>query len=198
MQFIIYTTNNNGKKTPLYNSNKYRETLSAYKDFIEKNKKEIIYPLRYTANPKEVRLQKYFILLVKQIADKTEVLKHSEFLVEEKFYVYGLKQRLTVVELFEKVIPKLVDNFTSVRMFKNKIVFECGDTIECVLTKNIYECKRLYMFLKNAMLDKKIISFMFLGKVPESPRSIKIELIKKLVDFTGLSHFQFKRNSTRH
>lgn len=95
-------------------------------------------------------------------------------------------------------MQKYSAHFTMARMFKNKIVFECGDDIECVLAKNKSDCKRLYQFLKKFAIDHKIMAFLFLGTVPEHSKKIKSELIKKLVDFTGLSHYQFKRNSTRH
>jgi hypothetical protein len=192
--FYVYLTKPKGKKL-VFSSSKYRETLSFYHSFLENNKKNIVYPKRYISNKKEVSFERYYIFL---IDEQKKVLLKNEYLVEEKFYVYGAKKRYTVEQLFEKVFLKFVENFTSVRMFKNKIVLESGDDIECILTKNLSECDRLYNFVKSAVQSKKIYSLLFLGKIPEKPREMKIELIQKLVAFTGLSHYQFKRNSTRH
>lgn len=192
--FYVYLTKPKSKKV-VFSSCKYRETLDFYHNFLDKNKKKVIYPKRYLANKKSVSFERYYVLLVD---GEKKILFRQEYLVEEKFYVYGLKKRCTVEELFEKVFLRFVENFTSVRMFKNKIVLESGDDIECILTKNISECDRLYTFIKSAVQSKKIYSLLFLGKVPEKPREMKIELIRKLVAFTGLSHYQFKRNSTRH
>lgn len=198
--FSVYkTVNNRLKKKPLFVSGKYRETLNFFKEEIEENKKNTIYQLRYKSNKVDVTLERYFLVLIKE--DKNgnkEIVKQEEYLVEEKFYLYGLKKRLTVAEIFEQIIPEFYEHFTTVRMFKNKIVFESGDKIECILTKNLYECKRLYTYLNSAFKSRKIISFLFLGKVPDTPTEIKRELIDKLVKLTGLSHFQFRRNKTRH
>lgn len=192
--FYVYLAKPKTKKL-VFSSRKYRETLDFYHNFLENNKKKVVYPKRYRSNKEEVSFQRYYVFIVD--AQKNVLLK-QEYLIEEKFYVYGAKKRYTVEQLFEKVFLRFVENFTSVRMFKNKIVLESGDDIECILTKNISECDRLYTFIKIAVQSKKIYSLLFLGKVPEKPREMKIELIKKLVDFTGLSHYQFKRNSTRH
>ena len=192
--FYVYLAKSKSKRV-IFSSRKYRETLDFYHNFLDKNKKKVIYPKRYRSNKQEVSFQQNYLFIVDE---RKNVLLKQEYLTEETFYVYGAKKRYTVEQLFEKVFLKFVENFTSVRMFKNKIVLESGDDIECILTKNISECDRLYHFVKNAVQSKKIYSLLFLGKVPEKPREIKIELIKKLVAFTGLSPYQFKRNSTRH
>jgi hypothetical protein len=197
--FSVYLTNNSINNKPKFQSSKYRETLAYFKNCIEKNKKEIIFPLQYTSNSKEVRLDRFYLLFVREDdVSGRQIIKHQEFLIEEKFYVYGLKKRLTVMQILEHLLKKFNNNFTLVRMFKNKIVFECGDDIECILTKNTSDCQRLYLFLKTFYTEKKIKGLIFAGKVPNKSKKMKSELIQKLVDFTGLSHYQFKRQSTRH
>jgi hypothetical protein len=198
--FSVYkTVNNRLKKKPLFSSGKYRESLKFFKEEIDQNNKNVLYHLRYKSNVVDVTLERYFLVLVKEHKNgHKEIVKQEEYLIEEKFYVYGLKKRLTVVELFEEIIPQFSEYFTTVRMFKNKIVFESGDKIECILTKNLYECKRLYTYLNSAFKARKISAFLFLGKVPDTPTEIKRDLIERLVDLTGLSHFQFRRNKTRH
>lgn len=198
--FSVYLSSNDCiNNKPKFQSSKYRETLAYFKHSIEKNREEIIFPLHYTSNSKEVRLHRFYLLLVKESdVDGRQVLKYQEFYVEEKFYVYGLKKRLPVTLLLEYIVKKFGNNFTLVRMLKNKIVFECGDDIECVLTKNQSDCQRLYLFLKNIYVERKISGLIFAGKVPNKSKKMKSELIQKLVDFTGLSHYQFKRQTTRH
>lgn len=199
--YNLYITNFSTKKlkTPVFSSCKYKETFNEFKGIREKNKKEIIFPLRYTSNKFENKSRRFYILLVKEYqTGYKEIIKQDEFLREEKFYVYGVKKRYNVSDLLENVFLKFIDNFTTVRMFKNKIVLQSGEDLECILTKNLSDCKRLYSFLKQALISRKIISFLFLGKVPNVPFHIKVDLIKRLVDMTGLDHHQFKRNSTRH
>lgn len=198
--FSVYLTKYNNTKNDLkFQSSKYRETLSYFKTCIENNRKQIIFPVHYTSNSKEVRLHKFYLLFVKEDSEGgRRILQHQEFYIEEKFYVYGLKKRLTVTGVLEHILKTFKNNFTLVRIFKNKIVFECGDDIECILTKNQSDCQRLYLFLKNIYKEKKIIGLIFAGKVPNKSKKMKSELIQKLVNFTGLSHYQFKRQSTRH
>lgn len=198
--FSVYLSSNNKlKRKPLFKSFKYRESLNFYKTELENNNQNVVFPLRYISNKNENRLQKYYLLFVRE-SDLIgqQIIKHQEYYIEEKFYVYGLKKRLSVYELFEYLIKKYGAHFTMVRIFKNKIVLECGDEIECVLTKNKNDCKRLYYFFKDFAIKKNLKAFLFLGVVPERSKQMKSELIQKLVKFTGLSHYQFKRNTTRH
>jgi hypothetical protein len=195
--FVCYLSNSK-KLKKLFSSDKYKETSSFYQKTLEENKKNVTYPKRFKANKKAVSLDRKLLLFVEEHGTEKKIIKQQEYLVEETFYVYGQKRRYNVEQLLEKVFLLYVKDFTTVKTFKNKIVLESGEDLECILTKNISECKRLYEFLKNAVHSKKIYSFLFVGKVPEKPREIKIDLIKRLVKLTGLSHFQFKRKSTRH
>lgn len=197
--FAVYLSSNDKlKRKPLFKSFKYRETLQFFKTELENNNEKVVFPLQYISNKKENRLQKYYLLIVKENLSSRQIIKYQEYYVEEKFYIYGLKKRLSVYELCEHLLTKYASYFTMVRILKNKIVFESGDEIECVLTKNKNDCKRLYYFIKKFAIDNNIKFFLFLGFVPEKSKKMKSELIQKLVDFTGLSHYQFKRNSTRH
>lgn len=196
--FVFYIYYSNSKKT-IFKSNKYRDTLFEYKKIAEINKKNVVFPRQYISNCKEVRFDKTFIVFAKRNAQGVQqILKYQEYYIEEKFYVYGLKKRLDFLSIIEYILSKFQTNFTMIRMFKNKIIFECGDTIECILTKNENDCKRLYFSLKNFFKEKKIIWLLCVGKVPEKSKKMKSELIQKLVNFTGLSHYQFKRRKTRH
>lgn len=198
MKFLVYTTVGRRTNKPLFVSNKYRESFNFFKTAVELNKSKVFFPLKYVSNPQENKMQRYYIVLVKELDCENIILKTSEYLVEEKFYVYGLKKRIDFISVLQHIVNNFGENFTKVYRFKNKIVFEDGERIECVLTKNLVESKRFYFKFKEIIIQKKIISFLFLGNIPNKPRYLKINMIQRLVDFTGLSHYQFKRNSTRH
>lgn len=198
MKFLVYTTVGRRTNKPLFVSSKYRESFQFFKSAVELNKSKVFFPLKYVSNPQENRMQRYYIVLVKELDGENIILKTSEYLVEEKFYVYGLKKRIDFISVFQYILNHFGKSFTKVYRFKNKIVFEDGERIECILTKNLAESKRFYFKFKEIAIQKKIISFLFLGNIPDKPRYLKINMIQRLVDFTGLSHYQFKRNSTRH
>lgn len=194
--FIYVNAHAPSAKTPIFKSRKYRECYLFFKEKIKENKKQIIFPKKFVSNVDEVKPKKYYIYIIKEV-DKVPILMDiHEYLVEEKFHVYGLKRRLTVEQILEEVFLKFSSNFTKIYLFKNKLVFISGDEIECILTKNTDEAKRLYNYFKNVIGSSNSIAFLFLGTVKS--RKFKNELIKKLVAFTGLSYFQFSRNSTRH
>ena len=104
VKFYVYTTVSSKKirnKLPKFESTKYRESYKYYKSAVQQNKENIFYPLKYKSDVKSTSLQKYYIVFVKEVDGVNTIIKSSEFLLEETFYVYGLKKRLTFLELFE-------------------------------------------------------------------------------------------------
>lgn len=185
-------------KTPLFVSTNKQEGTTFLKKYVSEQNSKILFPIRYTSNFLENKLTKFFCVLVKfEGEDKKTILESREILREEKFYVYGLKKRLDLEEIFVQVFLDFKDNYTKIIKIKNKIVLQQSEKIECILTKNKDDCDRLYSKMRYLLRKHKISGFLFLGDVPDKPRKNKIELIQKLVNFTGLSHYQFKRNSTR-
>ena len=201
INFYVYTTvlqKKLGSLLPKFQSTKYRESYNFFKTAVQQNRKNIFYPLQHTSTVKETKLHKYFILFVKVVDEQSIILKKTEFYIEEKFHIYGLKKRMTFLETFEYLTLKFRNAFTKIQRLKNKIVFDDGHQIECVLTKNLEECKIFYFKLKQMAISLKITAFLFLGDVPSRPKYIKVKMVSKLVEFTGLSHYQFSRNKTRH
>lgn len=92
--FAVYLSSNNSlKRKPLFKSLKYRECLDFFKTELENNRKNIIFPLQYTSNKYENKLQKHYLLFVKEgEMIGRQIIKHQEYQIEEKFYVYGLKK----------------------------------------------------------------------------------------------------------
>lgn len=186
-------------KTPLFVSTNKQESEIFLKKYVCERNSKILFPVRYTSNFLENKLTKFFCLLVKdECGGKKTILDSKEILREEKFYIYGLKKRLTLEEIFTQIFLDFKGNYTKIIKIKNKIVLQQSEKIECILTKNKDDCDRLYSKMRFLLQKHKINGFLFLGEIPNKPRKNKIELIQKLVDFTGLSHYQFKRNCTRH
>lgn len=194
--FVYINTHEKTAKKPVFSSRKYRESYLFFKEKIKENQNNVYFPKKFVSNPTEVKQKKYYIYIVKEVNKIPTLLDIHEYLVEERFYVYGLKKRLTVVEILDQVFFKYSANFTKIYILKNKLVFVSGEDIECILTKNLDEAKRLYNYFKGIIASSKIIAFLFLGVVRK--KKLKGELIKRLVELTGLSPFQFVRNSTRH
>lgn len=184
-------------KIPLF-STAIKELAENFFQNKVKASKNIIFPVHFTSTSKEIKKKRFFLVLVEKYNGEQKILKYRQIFKEETFYMYGNKKRWDIMQIFENICSS-GENFIKVYKIKNKVVFIGldGELRECVLTKNEDDCHRFYNCLKKISKTNKLITLLFLGEFPNIPKIQKSDLIKKLVAFTGLSHYQFKRKSTR-
>lgn len=180
-------------KTHQFRSNKYMYCLRKFKEKIEENRKNIFFPQRYSSNKFECVPVVFHLAIIDD--ETNEILQIEQIHVEQKFWVYGLKKNLNLIQIISTVFTKYINNFTTVLKYKNKIILYDKDKIECILTKNLLDCDRLYQSFKTLIYEKKIYSFLFKGEITYNEKKI---IVDELVKLTNLSRCQFFRNSTRH
>ena len=192
---IFFCVNNKIRKKPYFTSTDYKIIFDKFSSLITENRENIIFPQKYTSNKIEVKSKREYIMLTKILPDGSKVLKIEEWYVEETFFLYSKKARYNVAELLKYLFPLYKNYFVKISTYKNKILFDDGEHLECILTKNLDEAQRLYLFIKSNIEKRKVKNFLFFGEIPHRMKS---EIIVRLVKATGLKPFQFSRNSTRH
>ena len=106
-------------KTHVFRSNKYMYCFRKFKQKIEENRKNILFPQRYTSNEVECVPVTFQLAIINE--DNGEIVEYEHINVEQKFWVYGLKKNLTLFNLISEVFVKYAKNFTTVLKYKNKI-----------------------------------------------------------------------------
>lgn len=122
-----------------------------------------------------------------------DIIKKSEWSIEERFFVYGYKKRMDVIDIISNVFKKFT-KFYYVTIVLNKIVIYNDDFIEVILCKNGTDCDRLSYFIKKQMSNFGFINFIFLGV---ANRKQRVNLYDRMELHTGLKRQELFRTSTR-
>ena len=222
--YTIIITKNNKKIRSIGMERWKLKAYETYNDIIEKNRQKTIFPKTIMTNRKnglhEEQSAKYEILLVKKVNDgeNTEnsfrnkdgkftkniitdwknhiILEKNDWLVEEKFGVYGyhpVKDRKPYTFILNELLLNNEDvgeEMRRVMVFKNKLIIQYLDDFDFVTCYNNKQAKRLYDKLEKdvSKLNKKYVVFM--GETRAT--NIK-KWLDKMEDKTG-----WKRNSLMH
>lgn len=111
---------------------------------------------------------------------------------EEKFYVYGLKKRMTFMDIFNKVFLEKPNDIYQVLMFFNKILVVNDSYMEFILCKNIADCQRFYNLLFDLLKNNG--KFAFFG---HASRKVRLLYSDRITALTGLKRQELWRTSTR-
>lgn len=135
--------------------------------------------------------------------DKWLVIDKLPFKVEEDFWVYGYHpkyQRKTCQFIFDTFfvpMPKMENEFLSVKVYKNKIVLSTSIETNMVIAKTKSEAIRLYNTLKELCLKNKIIKrILFMGDY-NSTKLAKEEVINEIKTLTNWNMKKITRNTTK-
>lgn len=162
-----------------------------FKELIEKNKKEIIFPktimrfkrgfipaeykIRLLVDPEHVKRyrpkpeydEEGNIIPPKLFLDKWVILKEEPFLVEETFNVFGynpIRDRKDFAWIYKNLVDSPQDGslVTAIR-YKNKIVFFNENVFNMVICKLESEAKKLYNMLKGVSTESNNSNVHFIG-----------------------------------
>ena len=169
MYRIIITCNNKKKKVVLKTSNLSTATKNYFK---LKDKNKIMLPVQHIAY-KKVKPVKYEILLVKdweendipftdrdelgrtiQVEDKNKewtILHKDLYNYEEKFTLFGVKERPTTIEIIKNILLKKNKSIIvkQVNYINNKVLIHQNNDFDIIVCKCNKDAKRLYDTLYN-------------------------------------------------
>ena len=148
---------------------------------------------------KKDKIQRKVFNNINQIVEETvigdwNILTKFEYFFEETFKVYGLKKRLTVPEILNDVILKIVEEVHYFVVVINYLVIYNDNSIEVILCKNVFDAKRLYDFLFNFLREHNMLNLIFLGVAGQSER---YKLYDRIEKHAGVNRREIYRNSTR-
>lgn len=212
-KFQIYLIANNNKKAFIRTYIDKQTAITDFYQMVEKNKNEVIFPMRYV-NTKAIKEVKYELILIKRKDENdTNVVKlrneYGEFVehelngakdwvlyekapyeIEETFWVFGYHpryERKTFTFIFDEIVtPKATDKYEYVRVviLKNKLLFETATKLDMVICKNNDDCIRLYNMLEKKCEEAKYKYIMFEGDCDIS-RANKRYWVDKILEMTG-------------
>ena len=126
--------------------------------------------------------------------DDWKILDKINWYEEEKFYVYGLKKRLTCLDIYQECLIPKIHYFTQIIKIFNKLVIDDGDDVEVILCKTEADCDLLYHKLLSFATHQQLSSLLFLGNATFQTRK---QLRQRLCEFTGLKEQEFYRKVSK-
>jgi hypothetical protein len=130
------------------------------------------------------------------------VYDKSEYFVEDTFWVYGFHpiiQRKDFQFIFDNLVKPKANakrNIINVILFRNKLLLDCGDTMDLVICKNHSDGVRLYNAIEQESVKQKLKHILFSGdwNYHSERRKDAIEKIKRL---THWDEMKIKRYNTK-
>jgi hypothetical protein len=213
---VILTANGEYKKT--LHQSKTRETAFINYNRI-KETNNVLYPKKFI-NSKKIKSVEYQICITKiteeddikrtlrdkygklytekQLGDWT-ILVSDDYLVEERFWLYGNDSRLKRPTINE-IVKRLMAGAHARNMVKqiivvhNKVLMYNENYFDMVICKNIEDAQRLHHTLSRISKKQKIKSLLFMGTASKSMIGKMYDLIKEK---TGWKMRKINRTSTR-
>ena len=129
-------------------------------------------------------------------SDKWSLVHKDDFFYEEKFTVYGFKERLETKDIIKKILLKRnkEDKIKQVNYVINKVLIYQNGDFDVVVCKNPSDARRLYKTLREFCETNKVNNIMFTGLVGKRNRT---KLYKRIVEKTGWTINKTYRSSTR-
>ena len=215
MLYKIIITKDGKKKKVLYEGS--NEDTAKEKYFKTKDKNIVLFPKKNNAY-KKVKPVHYEIMFLKEKedsdspfyvrdelgrnkpvdikSDKWSLVHKDDFFYEEKFTVYGFKERLETKDIIKKILLRRnkEDKIKQVNYVINKVLIYQNGDFDVVVCKNPSDAKRLYKTLREFCETNKVNNIMFTGLVGKRNRT---KLYKRIVEKTGWTINKTYRSSTR-
>ena len=215
MLYKIIITKDGKKKKVLYEGS--NEDTAKEKYFNTKDKNIVLFPKKNNAY-KKVKPVHYEIMFLKEKedsespfyvrdelgrnkpvdikSDKWSLVHKDDFFYEEKFTVYGFKERLETKDIIKKILLRRnkEDKIKQVNYVINKVLIYQNGDFDVVVCKNSSDAKRLYKTLREFCETNKVNNIMFTGLVGKRNRT---KLYKRIVEKTGWTINKTYRSSTR-
>lgn len=214
MEYVIGVYDTEGQKYKIYGK---RKTLDSAKNLYQKTiDNNVVYFERTLLNKNNKHKElKFYLYLLKEREDNDEkvvvrdslgrlvkekfkdekysIIDRVDFKIEETFFVFGHRERLT----FKEIIKKLLMNNTRTKyvfFLLNKLVIEDYDNMEIIVCKNKKESRKLHDQLFEFFRFNGIKRGIFMNELKKENRKRVYEDIKKK---TGWKTPRLYRNSTR-
>ena len=215
MLYKIIITKDGKKKKVLYEGS--NEDTAKEKYFNTKDKNIVLFPKKNNAY-KKVKPVHYEIMFLKEKensdspfyvrddlgrnkpvyikSDKWSLVHKDDFFYEEKFTVYGFKERLETKDIIKKILLRRnkEDKIKQVNYVINKVLIYQNGDFDVVVCKNPSDARRLYKTLREFCETNKVNNIMFTGLVGKRNRT---KLYKRIVEKTGWTINKTYRSSTR-
>lgn len=213
--YKLIITKNNEQNKCIKKYTYFKPCMKKYEKLKEENQK-VVFPRRYGTHNglhkvkynllllkrKETNIEKYYkgytefgnLTTYKLNDDNWYILDRVPWKVEEQFYVYGLKKRLTTVEIYKQCFLPRMHYFNQVIKIFNKLVIDDGEDLEVILCKTEDDCDLLYQKILSFAHYQNLSSFLFLGDGTFLTRK---NLRDRLIEFTGLKRQEFYRNVSK-
>lgn len=130
------------------------------------------------------------------------VYDKSPYCIEDTFWVYGFHpiiQRKDFNFIFNELVkPKANDkhNIVNLILFRNKLMLDCGDTMDLVICKNHSDCVRLYNTIERESQKQRLKHILFSGDWNLSPKK-REEAVQKIKNLTNWNDMKIRRYSTK-
>ena len=214
MQYRIIITINNKKKKILFKSNDISYARKKYFKYRDTNK--VLYGRDHIAY-KKVKPVHYELILLKEwekddttyttrdsvgrnieVNDKNKkwtILEKCDYYFEEKFTVFGFKNRLTLIDIIKTILMRKNSSILikQVNYINNKLLIHQNNDFDIVVCKCKKDCKKLYDLLFDFYKKNNMKNIMFTGKINNNKKNT-YDLIR---DKTGWDEFKLYRTKTR-
>lgn len=223
--YVIIHTNHGKQLENIVSKPTESQIYKCFNELLKENKK-VIFPMRYN-NHEHVMIESEHELVIIKCKDHLDksinkvkddsgkyvnyetndenwiVVDRAAYEVEETFWVYGYHPRLqrkTFQWIFDEFVAKNSDDktmFKTICIYQNKVLFECGNTLNMVLCKTKSDAIRFYNLIESWCQEKKrkYKYIFFLGDLKDS--KYKSEWISKIQKLTNWDIIKIRRPSTR-
>jgi hypothetical protein len=215
MRYRIIITQNGKKRKILYEGS--NESNAKEKYFKTKDKNKVLLPKKNNAY-KKIKPVIYELLLLKEKedsdtdyfdrdelgrtipiklnSDKWSLIHKSEYFYEEKFSVYGYKERMDTKKILKLFILNKTkeDKIKQINYINNKLLIHQNSDFDIIVCKNSYDTKRLYKVLMEFCETNKVKNILFTGSINRKNRT---KTYKRIVEKTGWTINKTYRSSTR-
>ena len=134
--------------------------------------------------------------------DKWLFIDETEYLVEEKFWVYGYNPKTDRKDyrfIFDKIIKSYHGDkyhMKQIVVFKNKLLVGMVDRTEIILCKNKSDAIRLYNKIEQEVKDKGMKYVFFNGEITRKSYSFR-SWYDRMVNTTNWTYRKIMKNTTR-
>lgn len=219
--YHIIITSQGKQIKDIYRCSTEKKAREKFQSLIDDNSK-VVFPVKYINNGglkdanyeiviiksrenKETKTTKIRNIFGKYINYETSsddwiVLDRQQYFREETFWVYGYHpqlQRKTFQWIYENIIENNnnSDYFKNVFLFKNKFICDTNGQLDIVFCKNINDAIRLYNELQEKARSNKLKYIIWSGDMSLS--KMKMQIMERLMKWTGWSYNKIRRNSLR-
>lgn len=195
------------RETAFSNYNRIKDANKVFypKEFINSKKiKSIKYQICITkitedGDTKRTLRDEYGKLYTEKLLGDWTILVSDDYLIEERFWLYGNDSRLkrpTISEILKKLMAgaHAKNAVKQIIVVHNKVLMYNENYFDMVICKNMGDAQRLHHTLSKIARKQKIKSLLFIGTASKTMISRMYDLIKEK---TGWKIRKINRTSTR-